>query len=285
MLKIVITGANGYIGTNLIKFLTQNKSCKIYAIINENSLPKFKTSSNVTVFKADLTKPLKNDIVEVIKSCDKVVHLAWNKGHDYESTLKKNVAMVDNLLLYLKKTSSLLFMSSVTGTPQTLSIYGKTKYKCSNYVLKKGGVVLVCGLVLDMENPGGSFKILYKLINKTNFAFRFFKGGPKVYPIRVLDLLNFLDFIFDKELCSDTYKLFYKPISFNRFIKHMEKSIKKKRIPIILSRKFLLILGNTGRFVPAFRKFSDKILTFFFKEDYYLSNLTEPPNYKFGELQ
>ena len=51
--NILVTGASGYVGKNLINFLSNNKNFNIFALQNKKN---YKNHKNIKFFKIDLTK-------------------------------------------------------------------------------------------------------------------------------------------------------------------------------------------------------------------------------------
>lgn len=107
MKTAIITGANGFIGTNLIKRLTQ-EGIYIYAFINKSELLKEKLSKNpnVKVLRCNLEELSKNQF-DFPDNADVMYHLAWkgvkpDERKNFELQLK-NLTLTLNALKIAKE--------------------------------------------------------------------------------------------------------------------------------------------------------------------------------------
>ena len=146
-MKVLITGANGFIGSKLLSFFSDKGHETIGVDICSNS-------SNV--IKADLSNLLSiEDVLSNIKP-DIIVHCAGNASvpisvQDPLTDLNRNVIVTETLLLAMKNTdchSRLVFLSSAgvygnqevvpfveTMIPKPLSPYALHKYFCEQMCL------------------------------------------------------------------------------------------------------------------------------------------------------
>lgn len=107
MKTAIVTGANGFIGTNLIKRLTQ-EGIYVYAFINESELLKENLSKNpkVNVLRCNLEKSSKNQF-DFPDNADVMYHLAWkgvkpDERKNFELQLK-NLNLTLNVLKIAKE--------------------------------------------------------------------------------------------------------------------------------------------------------------------------------------
>jgi nucleoside-diphosphate-sugar epimerase len=81
--RIAVTGANGFLGKNVIRALSENASTDLIAIVRsvttENTLP-----TKITYFEHDLSWPT-TDVYERLGKPDVLVHLAWGGLPNYRS--------------------------------------------------------------------------------------------------------------------------------------------------------------------------------------------------------
>ncbi|WP_435163247.1 NAD-dependent epimerase/dehydratase family protein [Candidatus Pelagibacter bacterium nBUS_25] len=81
--KILITGASGFIGRNLLDHISKY-NCKIFALYKSSKLRSYK--KNVSLIKSDLTKNIPKRILKI--KFDIVIHLAGSKA-DRKSMMKE----------------------------------------------------------------------------------------------------------------------------------------------------------------------------------------------------
>lgn len=119
MKNILITGSNGFIGSNLISFLKEEKKYKLILFSKKDSDENLKT------------KVLISDII---------FHLAGeNKSKTFNNFLKNNVHLTQRIIniLETKKKRTPIVYTSTTKVKEN-NFYGKTKLK-AEYIIKSYG--------------------------------------------------------------------------------------------------------------------------------------------------
>ena len=103
-MKIAITGANGFIGRNLIKVIQQNTAdVEIIALVRNTSSIDIEVGTALTVVQIDIHNPPDN-VYQVIGAPDILIHLAWdglpnyNSLHHFESELPKQYEFLSGLV-------------------------------------------------------------------------------------------------------------------------------------------------------------------------------------------
>ncbi|MCT2409536.1 NAD-dependent epimerase/dehydratase family protein [Chryseobacterium antibioticum] len=164
-MKIIITGASGFVGQNLLKYL-EEKECHIESL----SLRK---------------------VWEIDKNADAVIHLA-GKAHDTENTSADDEYFRINTELTKKlfdkfldsNINDFIYFSSVKATADTVggildeehisdpkTPYGKSKLLAEQYLLSKGlpeGKRMIIIRPCMIHGPGnkGNLNLLYKIVEK-----------------------------------------------------------------------------------------------------------------------
>ena len=182
MFKVLITGAHGFVGTNLSKYLSANKDYHLFALDIEK---KTISSYNREYTWKEIQKICFNAI-------DVVIHLA-GKAHDTNENNNVNEFIEINVGLtklvfdqFIKSDArKFIYISSVKAVADTVqngiltedvfpnpqTIYGQSKLKAEKYLLSKvlpEGKSLFILRPAMIHGPGnkGNLNLLYNLINK-----------------------------------------------------------------------------------------------------------------------
>ena len=145
--KVLITGASGFIGKNLINSLLKDKSFEIYGLIKKRSKDTLR-KKNLKYIYSDLTK--NNEKIKI--DFDYIINLAGNIDHKNKfETFKAHYQGVKNLIkiLNLKKIKLFIQIGScleygIKKSPHKesfncspISHYGKAKLLSTKYIQKK----------------------------------------------------------------------------------------------------------------------------------------------------
>jgi len=271
--SVVVTGAHSYLGQKLLEHLSAIGGFKIAALItpwaNEDGLIH---NEGITYFKADLREALQANVAALVRNADRIMHFAWKRGKDEEKVLDDNRRMFENVKEHISSPDKLVFISSVAASPNTLSTYGKTKFKMAQQLSVYGAIILVTGLIVDKE-PKGPYKLLVGVVKKFPFSVRFTKNSVKVYPIRTDDFLNGIVTILKEPISSGTYRLYPSDAAdINDFLAQLEKRYSRFRVPLPISYGLALgILKSTRRLGVLPATLGEKLLTFLYKDEAYLA--------------
>ncbi len=134
MKKVYITGANGFIGHNLVNYLSRN-NYDVVALLRKGSIPYFDLKRNVHVVVGDLTD--KKSLQKATPERSIVINLAANPYHPTLS-YKVNVEGTKNLLNICKSKKIRLFIqiSSQATKIKKKEVYAKTKNESDKLVEK-----------------------------------------------------------------------------------------------------------------------------------------------------
>ncbi len=211
-INIVVTGGNGFIGSNVVNYLSKNKNLKIYSFFRDKLKKKQK---NVNYIKLDLLKSFK-----FRKNISILIHCAslTPPKIDPKICLKKNIVMDKKILkaLDLSNIKKIIFLSSI-------SVYKK-----------KNMSVIGENFQLDRSNPYGLSKII---MEEELYKLSLNKKLKNVFILRLSGVLgigshsNFISELYNK-FKSKKFKSFYVFNSNNYYnsiihINDLNKIIKK----------------------------------------------------------
>ncbi|MEW6063433.1 MAG: NAD(P)-dependent oxidoreductase [Nanoarchaeota archaeon] len=273
-MKMLVTGATGFIGTNLVKELSKNN--KVRCLVREGSDTSLLKSKNIELFYGNLLD--KNSIKGVTKGIGLVYHLAGG-GNVSASTKKEfkklfdlNVTTTKNLLdecIKNKPKKFILFSSvSAIGVIVNKAIDEKTKcipktpheickYKSEKLALeysKKYKIPLTIlrpSIVYGPYGKNSEILMIAKLVKKHFFPIP--GNGENIMPfVYIKNLVNAAVFLANKR--PGTYILSDTGVKFNYLVKKIAEELNKKaiiihipviliKIPIFVIEKVCKLLG------------------------------------------
>ncbi len=261
-MKILITGINGFVGSNLTKRWQREHS--LYGLdISQNK-------------KQGVEKIFSWNELEDLPEVDVIIHLA-GIAHDTKDKTKTDIYFKVNTGLtqrifdyYLQsKATKFIFFSSVKAAtdkvigdilteevvPKPIGGYGESKIKAEEYILGKKiewentdkKVFIVRPTMIHGEGNKGNLNLLYKIVNKgIPWPLASFKNKRSFLSI---DNLSFLiSNILDKEISSGIYHLADdETISTNQLIQIISGASGRKsylwKLPVALI-KFVAKIGD-----------------------------------------
>lgn len=149
-MKIVITGATGFIGSHIKDRLLKDGH-EISILVRKKSNTKDLELNKVKVFEVDYN--IKESLIKPLENCDVIIHCAGALfGKNYDDLKKANVDSTINLVDTIKGNSNFkqfIFISSLTAAGPSSSLdmpknetdfnnpitnYGKSKSEAENYL-------------------------------------------------------------------------------------------------------------------------------------------------------
>ena len=98
-MKILITGANGYIGSHVTRYISNNTTHTVIAVDFSND--KIQNLNNIQYTNIDiLTNASNPDLYKMLKEPDAVIHFAWRDGFKHDSDA--HLLYLGNHYLFLK---------------------------------------------------------------------------------------------------------------------------------------------------------------------------------------
>ncbi|SNR73343.1 Uncharacterized conserved protein YbjT, contains NAD(P)-binding and DUF2867 domains [Lutibacter agarilyticus] len=208
-MKILVTGATGYIGKRLIPLLLNDGHTIVCTVRDKDRAPKsFKNHKNITLVEVDFLNPesLKN-IPSNIEIAYYLIHSMSNSSTEFH-TLEEKCA--ENFKKHIENTSTkqVIYLSGITNdTKLSKHLLSRknveTKLQSKNYALTtfKAGIIVGSG--------SSSFEIIRDLVEKLPIMVAPKWLNTKTQPIAVRDVLTFLQrAINNKDLFDKSFDIF-----------------------------------------------------------------------------
>lgn len=213
--KIVITGANGFLGTELVKSFKQDAWQVVAMVRNAHS---YKTAG-VKYVEYDLSKPFDD---AALAGADYLVHTAYVKfDSKHPDALKTNLEGAKRLLAASRKhkLKHSVFMSSMSAHSEAESVYGKQKLQIEKLFSGPGSAAIRSGLIVG---NGGIVKQMADFMRSKHVVPLIGGGKQPLQIIAVYDLVRVIKTILTKNQSGVftiatpeiySYKTFYQKLS------------------------------------------------------------------------
>lgn len=226
-MKILITGATGFIGKNLIPLL--NKRYNVTGLAKTNGK---------NIINHDLTKKID------LTGFDVVIHLAWSKNYD------ENILIIKNLIYSCKnsKIKKLIVLSSMSSKRKYPDNYGKTKKKIEDLVKNSGINYTILRPSIIYGSGSTSFSFILNYLKNLPFVPIIGTGRYAIYPVYIGDVVKSINnCINNKKTNRKEYDLpGAEKIYFLELINELKKAsnIHKPniKIPLLLCRIFSIFI-------------------------------------------
>ena len=276
-MKILVTGATGFIGSHLVPALIK-RGHKVRCLVRKTSdISKLKKLKNVEFFYGDITeRRTLRRINEDIEAVFSVAGLLGKWGRTDRDLASVNVIGVKNLLAIFKETKLKKFIhfsaGGVTGPirhgladesypcfPSTP--YERTKYEGEKLALKLGKRYRIPVVVVRPTftyGPDDLHKLaLFKLIKKGFFVF-INNGKSLIHPVYIDDLIEGTLLALTKGKPGEVYIIGgKKPVSKKEFVltiaKYLDINLRYVYVPFVLANLatvLLEIIAQILRFEP-----------------------------------
>lgn len=200
-MKILLTGANGYIGMRLLPQLLENGHSVVCAVRDKNRLPlDQETSSKVSVVEVDFAEDISsNPIPKDIDAAYYLIHSMSSSTTDFDEMEARSA---ENFNKYLADTSvkQVIYLSGIVNEEQ-LSKHLSSRKKVED-ILYKGNfnlTVLRAGIVVG--SGSSSFEIIRDLCEKLPIMIAPKWLKTKIQPIAIRDVIKFLYGVLDNDNC------------------------------------------------------------------------------------
>ncbi|MBI2105462.1 NAD(P)-dependent oxidoreductase [Candidatus Woesearchaeota archaeon] len=229
-MKILITGATGFVGKNLLKAIDKDYDVRILSR---------KKLDRKNVYIGDLFD--KNVLLEATK-VDIVIHLA---GITKGDVMKVNSIGTKNLIeaCIVNNVEKFIFISSYNSILKTR--YGESKKSAEDYVRDSGlkYIIFRPTVIYGPEN-NKDIDMLAKMIKKYSIAIIPGNGEVKLQPLFVNDLVNAILKVIKSDIKNRTYFIAGEMLSFNQIVDKICKTFSKKAIEIHIPEFIVKILDK-----------------------------------------
>lgn len=216
-MNILITGATGFIGSNLVIFLLKKKH-NLFLINKKKTNTIISTKKNVISIKSDI-----NFNERVLKkilnfSPDVLIHLAWSGIPDY--TKKNSTKNYLNQKKFFRKIFTIKSIRKIliTGSCSehknkqylTSKYFVKAKIQIKEFVkknfIKKGNILIWMRLFFVYGNNQNKRSLIPKIISslKCGKEFRILNPSAKHDYINISDVINFINL--NLQFCEKSYE-------------------------------------------------------------------------------
>jgi len=223
--KVVVTGANGFVGKNVRKFLYKNK-VRVLGISRKN-FGKYSTET-----KAQSKNLLEQRLQKKLKSYDALVHLIGIGIESSGSTFEEiNVNLTKNTIKLCKKSGikKIIYISGLGVSKNNTSNYFTSKYKAEQEIINSGLDYTIFRASYIIGKTDHLTKSLSKQMKKGVIIIPG-SGKYQLQPIFVEDVAKIiLKSILEKKFSKKILDLVGpRKISFEDFVKLFSKNTKVK---------------------------------------------------------
>ncbi|MBT8194988.1 MAG: NAD-dependent epimerase/dehydratase family protein [Bacteroidia bacterium] len=271
--KVFVTGANGLLGTNLVKMLTSNGYAVCALVRNKKSFV-LSDLQNLTLIEGDLLDSER--LSEQIKGCKYVVHIAANtsqnllKPEDYYSTNVTGTqntikACIDNQvkkLTYIGTANTFGYGSLLNPgnelqpmkSPFTKSLYALSKYQAQEFIDKAASQLNITTIsptfmIGAYDTKPSSGRVILRALNKN---FIFYPSGGKNF-IHVSDVAISIMKAFDLKQSGEKFILGNENLSYKEFYKKVVLLNNQKTTLLAIPNFFLSLIGLIGDVCRLFK--------------------------------
>ncbi len=266
--NVAVTGASGFVGKNVRKFLYKNK-VNVLAISRKNFV-KYTTETKIQVKNL-----LEQQLQKKLKNYDALVHLIGIGIESSGSTFEEiNVNLTKNAIKLCKKSGikKIIYISGLGVSRDNTSSYFASKYKAEQEIISSGLDYTIFRASYIIGKTDHLTKSLSKQMKKGTIIIPG-SGKYRLQPIFVEDVAKIiLESILEKKFSNKILDLVGpKKISFEDFVKLFSKNTKVKLKKINLkdvysegtysSESLDLLIGDYTSDMPQLQKLASIKLT------------------------
>jgi len=191
-MKILVTGATGYIGKRLIPVLIHQGHQVVCCVRDKVRADKsYKNDSHIDIIEADFLNPktLKN-IPKDIDVAYYLIHSMSNSSKNFES-LEAQCAKNFKSYLETTKVKQVIYLSGITNEEE-LSKHLRSRQNVEHILASKHYATTIFKAGIIVGSGSSSFEIIRDLVEKLPFMIAPKWLNTKTQPIAIRDILSFL---------------------------------------------------------------------------------------------
>lgn len=255
-MKILIAGANGYIGTRLLPLLIE-KSHHIIALVRDPKRLKIPPNTSIDIIQADLLN--QETLQNIPKDIDAAYYLVHAMSDDPDQFASKDRSSASNFTSAIAKTKckQLIYLSGLANEPE-LSKHLSSRLEVEK-ILRNGSVpITTLRASIIIGSGSASFQIIRDLVEKLPIMVAPKWIQKKCQPIAISDVLYYLTNVLTNDQCLNRSFEIGGPeaISYKNVLLRYAKFRKLKRyiitVPVLtpkLSSYWLIFITSTNYYL------------------------------------
>lgn len=250
--KIIITGANGFIGEHLLNHFNAI-GYRIIALVH--SLPKNKHASVEYVIH-DMNEPVEESI---FTNVDALIHCAYVRYDRNKNADAINLKGTHYLINVCEKYSvKFVFLSSFSAHENAISHYGKMKLKCEQLIDGSKNLIVKPGLVIGKK--GLAADIIHKVKASTFFPL-IGAGAQPLQTVYIDDVCVVIEKLLQNNKTGTYLVAENNPVSMKLFYETVALALNKKIVFIPIPFMFVYFVSKLAELLKIkFPVSSDSIL-------------------------
>lgn len=237
LIKIGITGANGYVGSGLVTHL-RKQGYQVFLLTRRRC-------EDASDFFIPFSLGGERNNYQALDQLDVLIHAAY----DFKALnpIQINKINVEGSISLLKEAQrrgvkKIIYISSLSSFAGADSHYGQAKYAVEQYAMTHGVIVLRPGLIFS-KNAGGIVGALNRLVKKSPVVPIIGKGDQIFYPCHLGDLCFAITKLIEADIKPKEPLIIASeiPINLKNILTVLARSHRKKILLIPLPYLFFLI--------------------------------------------
>ncbi len=208
-MKVLVTGATGYIGKRIIPLLLEQGHTVVCAVRGKlRTEQRYETEQNITVVEADFLAP------ETLQNIPKDIDAAYYLIHSMSNSISKFQQMENdcavNFKNYIEQTNTkqVIYLSGITNDTK-LSSHLLSRKNVENVLQSKAYSLTVFKAGIIVGSGSSSFEIIRDLVEKLPVMIAPKWLRTKTQPIGIRDVLSFLTkALGNKKVYNTSYDIF-----------------------------------------------------------------------------